>query len=77
MRYPRIALVHGIEGCVVLKFSVDKTGQATNIKVVEEIPIGWTLAEKATSHLLNRKFKPKEIENTANLFQFKLIDQVK
>ena len=63
-RYPRSAQRRGIEGHVVLQFTITQTGTVTNIKVVDSVPpqVFDTAAERA---LARWKFKPKIVDNTA------------
>ena len=67
-RYPRSAQKRGIEGHVVLQFTITQTGTVTNIKVVDSVPP--QVFDAAAKRALARwKFKPKVVDN-ASVTQF-------
>jgi protein TonB len=54
-RYPDKAFRAGIEGTVVVEFTVDVTGKPTNLKVIKSVP---QLDEAAVETVKKWKFKP-------------------
>ena len=61
-RYPRSAQRRGIEGHVVLQFTITQTGTVTDIKVVDSIPPN-VFDDAAKRALARWKFKPKVVNN--------------
>lgn len=62
--YPARALQRGIEGYVVLRFSIDETGRPTDIEVVEAKP-KRTFEREAMRALKNWKYQPKLLDGKA------------
>ncbi len=62
-QYPRRALSRGIEGYVIVEFTVTKSGAVSNPVVVEHVPEGSTIfAKAATKAALKFKYKPRVID---------------
>lgn len=57
--YPRTALQRGIEGWVLLEFTVTKQGSTTNIVVVDSEPAGSTFHSAAIKAAEKFKYKPR------------------
>lgn len=57
-QYPRRAAARGVEGYVVLSFTVTETGAVTNPLVVESVPPG-VFDSAATRAALKFKYKPR------------------
>jgi len=59
--YPDRAASRGIEGYVIMEFTVTETGSVTNIKVVEANPPG--IFDRAATRAMERwKYKPKIVD---------------
>ena len=63
-QYPRRALARGIEGYVLLEFTVTKTGAVENPVVVESEPSG-VFDAAAIKAALRFKYKPKVVDGCA------------
>ncbi len=63
-QYPAKALRRGIEGYVVMSFTIDETGRPTNIEVVEAQPIR-VFERDAMRALRNWKYQPKMLDGKA------------
>ena len=62
-RYPRRALERGIEGYVIVEFTVTKTGAVKDIKVVEANPP--KIFNQATINAVQKfKYKPRVVDQT-------------
>ncbi|EKO3467167.1 energy transducer TonB [Vibrio fluvialis] len=62
--YPPRALKRGVEGYVVLKFTIDETGRPTDIEVVDANP--RRMFEREAMHALrNWKYQPKLLDGNA------------
>jgi protein TonB len=59
--YPRRALSRGIEGWVLLEFTVTKTGTVANARVVEADPAG-IFDKAAVDAALKFKYKPRVVD---------------
>lgn len=77
-RYPRRAAVRGIEGFVVVSFTVDEKGNVVDPKVIEEEPKN-TFNRAALQAIKKFKYRPKVVNGQAvpakdvqNVFRFKL-----
>lgn len=78
--YPRRAQTRGIEGWVLLKFTVTETGSVINPQVVDAEPAG--IFDKAAMRAVERfKYKPRvingqaqQVHNVEHLITFKLDD---
>jgi protein TonB len=62
--YPRRALQRGIEGYVIVEFTVDKTGAVKDPAVVEAKPEGL-FNQAAIDAALKFKYKPRVVNGTA------------
>lgn len=62
--YPRRALQRGIEGYVIVEFTVDKTGAVKNPKVIEAQPQG-IFDRAAMDAALKFKYKPRVVNGAA------------
>ncbi|WP_165311414.1 energy transducer TonB [Vibrio ziniensis] len=62
--YPARALQRGIEGYVVMSFTIDETGQPTDIQVVEAEP-KRVFERDAIRALRNWKYQPKLLDGKA------------
>lgn len=62
--YPRRALQRGIEGWVIVEFTVDKTGAVKQPKVIEAQPEG-VFDRAAMDAALKFKYKPRVVNGTA------------
>ena len=78
--YPRRALTRGIEGYVVLEFTVTKLGTVTNPQVIESKPSG-IFDRAALQAALKFKYKPKvvngepiDVHGVRNIIRFELED---
>lgn len=78
--YPRRALTRGIEGYVLLEFTVTKSGSVENPRVVEAEPQG-IFDRAAKQAALKFKYKPKvvngepiDVHGVQNLIRFELED---
>jgi len=78
--YPRRALTRGIEGYVLLEFTVTKSGSVENPRVVEAEPRG-IFDRAAKQAALKFKYKPKvvngepiDVHGVQNLIRFELED---
>lgn len=79
--YPRRPLLDGVEGYVVLEFTVLPDGSVADIKVVEETPKGYGFAKAAMLAAAKFKYEPKVMNGkkvaTAGVrekFNFELTD---
>ena len=78
--YPRRAITRGIEGYVIVEFTVTKSGTTRDIRVVEAVPPG--IFDKASIRAASRfKYKPRvikgqaiEVEGVQNKITFELDD---
>lgn len=62
--YPRRAITRGIEGYVIVEFTVTKSGTTRDIRVVEAVPPG--IFDKASIRAASRfKYKPRVIKGQA------------
>lgn len=60
-QYPERAAARGIEGYVVMEFTITETGAVTNIKVIEAQPPG--MFERAAVKTMEKwKYKPKIVD---------------
>ncbi|MDO6427441.1 energy transducer TonB [Thalassotalea sp. 1_MG-2023] len=57
-KYPEKALKSGVEGCVVLTFTITSHGSVKNVTVVNEYPKGKGFAEEAKKAMSRTKYKP-------------------
>ncbi len=80
-QYPRRALTRGIEGHVLLEFTVTKTGAVDNPRVIESVPPG-IFDRAAVQAALKFKYKPKvvngeglDVPGVRNLIKFELADE--
>ena len=78
--YPRRALERGIEGCVMLKFTVTKVGSTKDPMVEWAVPPGF-LDREAMRSALKYKYKPQirdgeaiEVPNVRTVVIFKIED---
>ncbi|MEJ2611572.1 MAG: energy transducer TonB [Candidatus Thiodiazotropha sp.] len=63
-RYPQRALVRGVEGRVVLKFTINQDGSVSDATVIESEPAGYF--EQAALRAIRRwQFHPKVIDGKA------------
>ncbi len=62
--YPARALQRGIEGYVVMSFTIDETGQPTDIEVLEAEP-KRVFEREAMRALRNWKYQPKLVDGKA------------
>lgn len=63
LNYPREALVQGLEGSVILEFTVAETGNVGNpVFVIEAKPPGVGFEQAAIQAVLTRKYKPKIVD---------------
>ena len=59
--YPERAAARGVEGYVIMEFTITETGSVTNIKVVEANPPG--MFDRAAIRAMERwKYKPKVVD---------------
>jgi len=77
--YPQRALSRGIEGFVVVEFTVTKTGTVKDVKVVDSDPPTSMFHRSATRAALKFKYKPRvingqavEVPGVRNIITFKL-----
>ncbi len=79
-RYPHRALQRGIEGHVLLEFTVTKTGSVQDAKVIESFPPG--IFDRAAIRAASKfRYEPKvvdgerqDVPGVRNLFMFKLTE---
>lgn len=79
--YPRRALSRGIEGYVLVQFTVTRQGTVINVKVIESKPTSSIFHKAALKATAKFKYKPRVIDGVAvqvdgvrNLITFKLED---
>lgn len=63
-RYPRRAVMQGVEGWVRLEFTINETGGVEDIRVVEAKPRGY-FERAARRALLRWRFRPKQVDGEA------------
>lgn len=79
--YPRRAASRGIEGYVLLEFTVTRKGTVKDVKVIESKPSSTIFHRAAKRAALKFKYKPRvsegktvEVEGIRNLIRFELED---
>jgi len=79
--YPRRAANRGIEGYVLVEFTVTKKGTVKDVKVIESEPASSIFHKSARRAALKFKYKPRvvngkaiEVPGVRNLIRFKLED---
>ena len=79
--YPRRAANRGIEGYVLVEFTVTKKGTVKDVKVIESKPTSSIFHKSARRAALKFKYKPRvvngkavEVPGVRNLIRFKLED---
>lgn len=77
--YPRRALTRGIEGHVILEFTVTRVGTVKDVKVVESVPDSKIFHKAAIEAALKFKYKPRvidgqpvEVAGVRNKFTFRI-----
>lgn len=77
--YPQRALSRGIEGYVLLSFSVTRQGSVTNVTVIESKPTSSIFHRAAIKAAKKFKYKPRivdgeavQVDGVRNLIRFKL-----
>ncbi len=77
--YPRRALTRGIEGHVILEFTVTRVGTVKDVKVVESVPDSKIFHKAAIEAALKFKYKPRiidgqpvEVPGVRNKFTFRI-----
>lgn len=63
-RYPPAAQRDGIEGYVVLRFTIDETGGVTDVEIIDSNP-RRVFDQEARRALLRWKYKPKVVDGKA------------
>lgn len=63
--YPRRALSRGIEGWVILEFTVTTTGSVRDVTVVDSLPKSTLFHEAAIRAAQRFKYKPRVIDGVA------------
>jgi protein TonB len=63
--YPRRALARGIEGYVIVEFTVSKRGAVRNVRVVDSEPKTSVFHQAAINAALKFKYKPRIVDGTA------------
>lgn len=79
--YPRRAASRGIEGYVILEFTVTRKGTVKDVKIIESKPRSSIFHRAAKRAVLKFKYKPRvsegktvEVKGVRNLIRFELED---
>ena len=60
--YPRRANLRGKEGYAIVAYTITRSGEVTNIRLMKENPEGWGFGREAIKAASKLKFRPREIE---------------